>query len=103
MALIVASTEEKKIFVQGTEIELTGVYMRLEFASRADGVTMEIVGNVHSDKLSYQENKHIPTDIDNRLNGILEVGQVQSVDTAHSLMKANLESKGYLVTLSLKV
>ncbi len=43
MGLLVNATADKKITIQGTEIEIPNVYVRLEFAGRADGKTLEVI------------------------------------------------------------
>ena len=38
MALIITSTEQKKLLIKGTEIELASIYLRIDFVARANGV-----------------------------------------------------------------
>lgn len=99
MGLIVKSTEEKKIFIKGTPMELSSVYLRVEFASRADGKTMEIANYTYFDKAAYAEGTVLPTDLPaGSLTIQLEEGLTQDPATALSYMKLALEQQGYTVT-----
>ena len=99
MGLFVTPTEEKKIFIKGTPIELSSVYLRVEFASRADGKTMEIANYTYFDKAAYEEGTVLPTDLPaGSLNIQLEAGQMQDPFSAMGYMKLALEQQGYTVT-----
>jgi hypothetical protein len=104
MALIITPTEEKKIHVQGTEIELQSVYNRIEFGCRPNGLTMEIAFYTYADRASYEAGSYLPTDlpIGNLTQDIDPLTQTQSVEAAHELAKTWYEEQGYTVTIDLQ-
>ena len=63
MALIITPSTEKKIHVQGTDIELTSVYNRIEFGCRPNGITIELAFYTYADKPAYESGLHLPTDL----------------------------------------
>lgn len=103
MGLIINSTEEKKITIQGTEIELPNVYARLEFAGRADGKKLEIAVATFASKNAYKGGAStLSTNVpQGTLNVELQVGELQSVETAHAYAKAAFEQEGYSVDIDL--
>jgi hypothetical protein len=103
MALIITPTEEKKIYVQGTTIELPQVYNRLEFGCRPNGIAMEIAFYTYETLEAYTSGSSVPTDIPTgNLNANIDpLTQVQSVDSAHELAKTYYEDLGYSVTIQL--
>ena len=102
MALIIKSNETKKIMIAGTSIELADVYMRIEFAARANGVTLEVAGTTYVSKATYETSQPIFTDIQagNVVANIGE-GQEQSLITAHEYAKQAYEELGYTVDIDL--
>ena len=103
MALIITPTTEKKIYIQGTTIELASVYNRLEFSCRANGVSMEVAFSVYVDHSEYNLRNSVPTDlpIQNLVQDIDPLTQVQGLEAAHELAKAWYESLGYIVAIDL--
>jgi hypothetical protein len=103
MGLIINSTEEKKITIQGTEIELPNVYARLEFAGRADGKTLEIAVATYASKNAYKGGAStISTNVpQGTLNIELQEAELQSVETAHAYAKLAFEQEGYSVYIDL--
>lgn len=103
MGLIINSTEEKKITIQGTEIELPNVYARLEFAGRADGYKLEIAVATYASKTAYiSKASQLSTNVpQGTLNVDLKEGEIQSVETAHAYAKAAFEQEGYNVEIDL--
>ena len=104
MALIITPSQNKKIYVQGTEIELQSVYNRIEFGCRLNGLTMEIAFYTYIDKASYEAGNYLPTDlpINNLTKDIDPLTQTQSVQSAHELAKVWYEEQGYNVTIDLQ-
>jgi hypothetical protein len=104
MALIITPTEEKKIHVQGTEIELQSVYNRIEFGCRPNGLTIELAFYTYADRVSYEAGLYLPTDlpIGNLTQDIDPLTQTQSVEAAHELAKTWYEEQGYTVTIDLQ-
>jgi hypothetical protein len=103
MALIITPTQEKKIHVQGTDIELQSVYNRLEFGCRPNGKSMEIAFYTYADKAAYEAGSYLPTDlpIGNTTRDIDLETQTQSVETAHELAKEWFEEQGYVCIIDL--
>ena len=103
MALIITPTEEKKIHVQGTDIELTSVYNRIEFGCRPNGKTMEISFYTYADKAAYEAGLYLPTDlpVSNLTQDIDLETQTQGVESAHELAKTWYEEQGYEVLIDL--
>jgi hypothetical protein len=97
MALIIKSTEEKKIYIQGTEIELNEVYFRIEFICRQDGKNVEVYFYSYLNKGLYQDNKYLQTDIQSsniKINLDNET-EVQSLEVIHNKSKEYFETLGY--------
>jgi len=103
MALIITPTPDQKIHVQGTAIELSSVYNRLEFGCRPNGVSMEITFYTYADKAAFDAGNSVPTDIptSNLNKDIDPVTQIQGLTAAHELAKAYYEGLGYIVTIDL--
>ena len=103
MALIIQSTENNPIHVQGTAIELPSVYTRLEFSCRPNGVTMEIAFYTYADHASYLAASYLPTDLPlSNLNEDINLAtQTQDLAAAHDIAKAWFETRGYIVTIDL--
>jgi hypothetical protein len=103
MALIITPTTEKKILVQGTTIELSSVYNRLEFGCRPNGISMEITFYTYADKAAFDAGNYLPTDLPTgNLNKDIDLEtQTQSVEAAHELAKTWYEEQGYNVTIDL--
>ena len=103
MALIITPTTEKKIHVQGTSIELSSVYNRLEFGCRPNGTSMEVAFYTYADHASYVAGNSVPTDLPTEnLNGDIDPQtQSQGLLAAHELAKTWYESLGYNVTIDL--
>jgi hypothetical protein len=103
MALIITPTDNKKIYVQGTSIELQQVYNRIEFGCRPNGKTIELAFYTYADRQSYEIGLYLPTDLPTN-NITLDIDlatQTQSVETAHALAKTWYETQGYVVSIVL--
>ncbi len=100
MALIITPSTEQKIHVQGTTIELSSVYNRLEFGCRPNGISMEITFYTYADKAAFDAGNYLPTDLPtNNLTGDIDpLTQTQDLAAAHSLAKAYYESLGFIVS-----
>jgi hypothetical protein len=103
MALLITPTTEKKIYVQGTLIELTSVYNRLEFGCRPNGITMEMTFYTYLDKAEFDVGNSLPTDLPtgNLTQDIDPLTQTQGLQAAHKLAKTWYESLGYNVVIDL--
>lgn len=101
MGLIITSTETKKIVITGTEIELPNVYGRVEFAARANGITLEISLATFASLEAFEAKASvITTSVPmGNLNVELTTGQGQDLNTSLLYMKAALEQEGYNVVI----
>ncbi|RPJ56874.1 MAG: hypothetical protein EHM12_09815 [Dehalococcoidia bacterium] len=101
MGLIIESTENKKILITGTDIELQTLYGRVEFAARANGKTLEIALSTFASLEAFEAKASvITTSVPmGNLNVELEAGQAQDLDNSLMYMKAALEQEGYSVII----
>lgn len=99
MALIITSTEQKKLLIKGTEIELASIYLRIDFVARANGVSMDVNAVPYLNKQMFQIGNPVPVDISGlQLSLNLNPStHSQSVETAHELMMGYLSQEGYTV------
>jgi hypothetical protein len=105
MALTIKTTETKEIHVQGTEITLDEVYVRLEFGCRQDGINIEVSFYSYLNKLSYQNNNYLPTDIPlNNFNFQIDPeNEIQGLEIVHEKCKEHFENLGYECVIDLLV
>jgi hypothetical protein len=103
MALIISSTTNNLIRIQGTATELASVYSRLEFNCQPNGVTMEIAFHTYADHANYIANNPLPTDLPNSnlIADIDPLTQTQDLAAAHELAKYHFESYGFNVSIDL--
>ena len=100
MSIIIKATEEKSIKIAGTEFTLESVYGRLEFAARANGLTLEISTATYVSKETYQQGMLLYTDIQaGNIVATLEEGEIQSLETAYKYAKIAYEQLGYKVVI----
>ena len=99
MGLLVSATAEKKISIQGTEIELPSVYVRVEYSARANGVTLEIAATTYASKSAFDDGAGaIFTDVQQGSFSVeLEPTQMQDLASAELYSKLAFEQLGYLV------
>ena len=73
----------KSIYIKGTEIELTNVYVRIEFKASLDGRTLTIYPSVFLNQYEYSEGNQLTTNVNTNAFevAILET-EIQSIDTA---------------------
>jgi hypothetical protein len=100
MGLLVSATAEKKILIQGTAIELPNVYVRLEYAGRANGVALEIAASTYASHEAFKDGAGaIFTDVQQGAFSVeLEKGQMQDLASAELYSKLAFEQLGYLVS-----
>jgi hypothetical protein len=105
MGLIIKSTEDKKITIQGTAIEVPEVYGRLEFVGRASGTTIEVAIATYASKEAFKSGASIfSTTVEmGSINQDLEEGESQSVETAHKYAQIAYEQRGYEVIVDLPI
>ena len=99
MGLLVSATAEKKILIKGTEIELPSVYVRLEYAGRANGITLEIAASTYASKEAFKDGAGaIFTDVQQGAFSVeLVDAQMQDLSSAELYSKLAFEQMGYLV------
>lgn len=97
MGLLIKSTENQKIVIAGTEIEMTEIYGRLEFAGRADGNTLEIAVTTYASKEAFKKGASaLTTNVpQGNLNAKLVEGEKQGVDEAHAYAVKSFNQLGY--------
>ena len=100
MGLLVSATSSKKILIQGTEIELPNVYVRIEFAGRANGTTLEIAANTYASNDAFKSGAGaIFTNVQQgNFTVELQEGQKQDLTTAELYSKLAFEQLGYSVS-----
>lgn len=97
MGLLISATAEKKILIKGTEIELPSVYVRLEYAGRANGITLEIAAATYASKEAFKDGAGaIFTDVQQGAFSVeLIEGQMQDLASAELYSKMAFEQMGY--------
>ena len=94
MALLL-SKNTTQINVQGTDIELSSVYVRIVFTCQIDG-SLTITYKTFQDFAAFLAGKEIATDIQNMTyNFVLLETETQSLNTALSYMKTIFIELGY--------
>jgi hypothetical protein len=101
MGLVIKSTEEKKITITGTEIEVPSVYGRIEFAGRADGKTLEIAVLTYASKSAFESKASaLSTNVQQGSFTVeLQKGELQSIETSLEYAKTAFISLGYNVEI----
>ena len=99
MGLLVSATAEKKISIQGTEIKLKSVYVRVEYSARANGVTLEIAPATYTSHEVYKAGGDVVlTDVpQSNITIDLAEGQMQDLASAELYSKLAFEQLGYTV------
>lgn len=102
MALIITATENAKLTVKGLNIDLPSVYARIKWQSPIDGKSVQYGLVPFLDKENFKNDNPCPVAFQGGTGGFaLEAGQEQSLEVIHNLVKAELEDKGFEVTVQL--
>jgi predicted ATPase len=102
MAILIKATEEKKITISGTGIELPEVYGRIRFLGDYSGTTIEGEVSTFANITTFEEGKMLYTDVPiGNYKANLEEGEVQSLETAHKYAKIAYEQLGYEVIIDM--
>jgi hypothetical protein len=102
MAILIKATEEKKITISGTEIELSSVYGRIRFLGDYSGTTIEGEVSTFANIKTFEEGKMLYTDVPiGNYKANLEEGEIQSLETAHKYAKIAYEQQGYEVIIDM--
>lgn len=100
MALLI-EPNTKLIEIPGIDLTLESLYIRIEFACRADGRKVEVAFLAFKDKDKYLQNSPCFTSVP--MSNIiieLEQGEKQDLLTIHQHCKTHFENLGYNVTLT---
>jgi len=102
MAILIKATEEKKITISGTDIELSEVYGRIRFLGDFPGTTIEGEVATFANIATFEEGKMLYTDVPiGNYKANLEPTEVQSLETAHKYAKIAYEQMGYEVIIDM--
>ena len=102
MALIIKATEDKKITISGTVIELPEVYGRIRFLGDFNGKSIEGEVMTFASGETFAEGKQLYTDVPiGSYKSELVEGEIQSLETAHKYAKLAYEQMGYEVEIKL--
>jgi predicted ATPase len=102
MAILIKATEEKKITISGTGIELPEVYGRIRFLGDFSGNTIQGEIATFANAETFAEGKMLYTDVPvGSYQANLEPSEVQSLETAHKYAKIAYEQMGYEVIIDL--
>jgi hypothetical protein len=102
MALIITATETAKLTVEGLNIELPSVYTRINWQAPASGKNVQYSLIPFLDKENFKVDNAAPVTFAGGAGGFaLAEGQEQSLQVIHELVKAELETKGFSVTIEL--
>ena len=102
MAILIKANKEKSITILGTELTLTSIYARLEFAARADGKTLEIAVATYASRTTFESNQPIFTDVQ---QGSFTVEilptELQDINAANKYASLAYEQMGYTTEILL--
>lgn len=94
---------KNNVTITGTTIELPEVYVRIEFAGRANGKTLEVAVSTYASKQAFKSDASvISTSVPmGNFSVELQEGELQSVETAHKYAKQALEQQGFEAIIDL--
>jgi hypothetical protein len=101
MGLLVNATEEKKILIKGTEIEIPSVYVRLEYMCPKNGKQLFIGMHTYNSKDAYKSGaSEIATNLEiSSIVAELQDGEEQCLAMAEIYSKAKYEELEYITTV----
>ena len=100
MAILIKATKDKKITISGTDIEVPEVYGRIRFLGDFSGTTIQGEVATFANADTFTEGKMLYTDVPvGSYQSQLEVGEIQSLETAHKYAKIAYEQMGYEVVI----
>ena len=102
MAILIKATEDKKITISGTGIELPEIYGRIRFLGDFSGTTIQGEVATFANAETFAESKMLYTDVPvGAYQSELESGETQSLETAHKYAKIAYEQMGYEVIIDI--
>lgn len=101
MGLTVSSIAPAEIKITGTELTIPSVYVRIYMACMPDGITMSIGYETYTDKIMYEANCPINTDVPNQSFNITldPATEEQTITVALQKAKENFEALGYTAVI----
>jgi predicted ATPase len=102
MAILIKATEDKKITISGTGIELPEIYGRIRFLGDFNGKSIQGEVATFANAETFAESKMLYTDVPvGAYQSELEAGETQSLETAHKYAKIAYEQMGYEVIIDI--
>jgi hypothetical protein len=102
MAIIIKATENKKITISGTNIEVPQVYGRIRFLGDYSGINIQGEIMTFANSETFEEGKVMYTDVPiGNYQAELAINEIQSLETAHKYAKIAYEQMGYEVIIDL--
>lgn len=101
MGLLIKENGAKKIKIEGTEIELAQIYIRVAFNANIDGKTCEVALYSFASEAMFIAGKNLFTDVPtSNLYVVVDVLETQSIEAVLAHLKTYYETElGYLVDI----
>ena len=102
MAILIKMTDQNKIKISGTDIEIKEVYGRIRFLAGFNGKTIEGEVSTFANKEMFNDGKILHTNVPmGTYQSELKEGEQQSIEVAHKYAKLAYEQQGYKVDILL--
>ena len=97
MGILIKSSKENPIIINGTKIELPSVYGRFDFVGRSEGNTIEVSVTTYVDKEAFKSGlTGVSTNVPQGGKQFdLKPEEIQSIDTAHSYVLSEYTNLGF--------
>ncbi len=103
MALNITASGDAKLTINGTSIEMSSAYARIELAAAANGVNMQMGMYYYENDTSFEAGNGTVkiNEMKPLYNGEADIagGETQTILLASEKVKAALEAEGYTVTI----
>jgi len=103
MALEISKSDEAKLTIQGTSIELDSIYARISLAAAANGVNMQMGMCYYENAATFEAGGGVLkiSEMKPVYNGQADIaqGQTQTILLASEKVKEDLEAQGYTVAI----
>lgn len=102
MGLLIKENGEKKIKIDGTEIELAQIYLRVAFNANVDGKTCEVALYSFASESMFLDGKTLFTDVPTaNLYVVVDKGESQCIEFVLAHLKKYYETElGYIVEIT---
>ena len=102
MALIISATQNNKLKLNGTLIELNSIYVRINWSCPITGKNINYSLIPFIDKSMYDLGTAAPIYFEGGSGiAVLDINEIQDLTTIHNKVKENLESLGFEVSIEL--